>query len=86
MPWSDPPWWLPALAAFAASLLGTLWALEHAHRQGLLDHPGARRSHQTPTARGGGLGIAVAALMRILSPGHEYFVEEGTNFEFNRGF
>ncbi|HOV95311.1 MAG TPA: glycosyltransferase family 4 protein [Thermomonas sp.] len=63
MPWSDPPWWLPALAAFAASLLGTLWALEHAHRQGLLDHPGARRSHQTPTARGGGLGIAVAALL-----------------------
>ena len=63
MPWSEPGG--PATLALAALLLSagaTRWSIGHAHRRGLLDAPGARRSHALPTPRGGGIGIALAAL------------------------
>ena len=63
MPWSEWSYWRWAcLIAVAVSVLGTRWAIRYAHRQDLLDHPGARRSHQSPTPRGGGIGIVLAAL------------------------
>ncbi|MDE2407349.1 MAG: hypothetical protein KGL91_05750 [Xanthomonadaceae bacterium] len=57
---------LPALLAFVVSALGTGWARRHGRRKGLLDQPGARRSHQRPTPRGGGIGIAMAGLAVIV--------------------
>lgn len=44
------------------SAIATAWARAHARRRGLLDAPGARRSHSQPTPRGGGIGIALAGL------------------------
>lgn len=52
---------LPA-AAFALSFFATAWARAHARRRGLVDLPGERRSHEQPTPRGGGIGIALVAL------------------------
>ena len=54
----------PALlaAAFALSGLATAWARAHARRRGLVDQPGDRRSHELPTPRGGGIGIALVGL------------------------
>ena len=54
----------PALlvAAFAVSGLATAWARAHARRRGLVDQPGDRRSHELPTPRGGGIGIALVGL------------------------
>jgi UDP-N-acetylmuramyl pentapeptide phosphotransferase/UDP-N-acetylglucosamine-1-phosphate transferase len=64
MPWSDPAGLAAlALAAAVASALGSAWAIGHARRRGMLDAPGARRSHASPTPRGGGIGIVVACLM-----------------------
>ncbi|HUA81085.1 MAG TPA: hypothetical protein VL997_11985, partial [Dyella sp.] len=40
-------------------------AITYAHRRGMLDQPGQRRSHTLPTPRGGGIGIVVAALATI---------------------
>ena len=52
------PAWLAAAAALGAA--GAWLARAHALRHGLLDLPGARRSHRVPTPRGGGIGITVA--------------------------
>lgn len=60
---SGIPWTLalPLLAAVAAMAAAGAWlARWHALRHGLLDQPGERRSHQVPTPRGGGVGIALA--------------------------
>ena len=67
MPWSDPV----LLAATAAGALviaaaGTVWAIGHGRRRGMLDQPGARRSHATPTPRGGGIGIVIALLLAMV--------------------
>lgn len=48
-----------ALLSFLLTALLTAIALAYAHRRGLLDLPGARRSHSLPTPRGGGIGIVV---------------------------
>lgn len=53
--------WMAAAAAIAAA--GAWLARAHALRHGLVDLPGERRSHQVPTPRGGGIGIAVAWLL-----------------------
>jgi len=34
--------------------------------RGLVDHPGARRSHELPTPRGGGLAVALAMLVALI--------------------
>ena len=53
--------WL--LAAFLVTALLVRAAVGYAHRRGMLDLPGQRRSHQVPTPRGGGIGIVVAMLV-----------------------
>jgi UDP-N-acetylmuramyl pentapeptide phosphotransferase/UDP-N-acetylglucosamine-1-phosphate transferase len=67
MPWSDP---LRALAlatlVFFLSIAGAYWARGYGLRRGLLDHPGERRSHQVPTPRGGGIGIALGLFCLLL--------------------
>lgn len=45
-----------------ASWLLTARALRYAQRVSLIDHPGARTSHATPTPRGGGVGMAASVL------------------------
>lgn len=49
--------------ALLLSLAFTGAALAYAHRRGLLDQPGKRRSHTQPTPRGGGIGIVAAMLL-----------------------
>ncbi len=54
---------VPALCAFAISIVVVVASLAYAHRRGLLDQPGQRRSHAQPTPRGGGVGIVIAVLL-----------------------
>ena len=44
------------LGVILASALATWAAMHYSRRQGLIDQPGARRSHDRPIARAGGLG------------------------------
>ena len=53
--------WL--LLPFAIAWLSARAAIAYAHRRGMLDRPGQRRSHSTPTPRGGGIGIVMAGLV-----------------------
>ena len=67
MPWSDSVTFLiAAAAACLVSLLVTAGARNYALRRGMIDQPGARRSHTQPTPRGGGIGIAIACLLACL--------------------
>lgn len=50
------------LAALLIAWVVVRGAIAYAHRRGMLDLPGQRRSHTIPTPRGGGIGIVVAAL------------------------
>ena len=59
--------WLAAAAALGAA--GAWLARTHALRHGLLDLPGERRSHQVPTPRGGGIGIALAWVLACVLSG-----------------
>jgi len=56
---------LAAGVAAAASAVLTWLAMHYARRRGLIDHPGARRSHREATPRGGGIGIVVLALVAL---------------------
>ena len=58
--------WMLATAAMSA--LVTALTISYARRRQMLDLPGQRRSHQVPTPRGGGLGIAVSVLLCVLLP------------------
>ena len=75
MPWSESAGvqtLLSAVACVAAVMvaaLGSRWAIAHANRNDLLDHPGERRSHAEPTPRGGGIGIVIAVLPALLVAG-----------------
>ena len=51
--------------AFAVSAGLVRAAIGYAHRRGMLDQPGQRRSHAVPTPRGGGIGIVVAMLLAL---------------------
>lgn len=51
------------LAAWLIATVGTALAIRYAHGRALLDHPGDRRSHETPTPRGGGIAIVAAVLL-----------------------
>lgn len=53
--------WL--LLSFVIAWLSARAAIAYAHRRGMLDRPGQRRSHTTPTPRGGGIGIVLAGLV-----------------------
>jgi UDP-N-acetylmuramyl pentapeptide phosphotransferase/UDP-N-acetylglucosamine-1-phosphate transferase len=53
--------WL--LASFLISIVVVRGSIGYAHRRGMLDRPGRRRSHVTATPRGGGIGIVLAMLV-----------------------
>ncbi len=55
-----------ALLGFVVSLAVVRGAIAYAHRRGMLDQPGQRRSHTVPTPRGGGVGIVLAVLLGLL--------------------
>ena len=58
------------LACGLLSAALTRLALAYAHRRGLADAPGRRRSHRVPTARGGGVAfVLVVLLLSLLLPG-----------------
>ncbi|MEO5827522.1 MAG: lipopolysaccharide biosynthesis protein [Luteimonas sp.] len=57
------PW---LAVAFLMALAGTFLGRRYALRKQLLDQPGIRRSHDTPTPRGGGIAI-VAAMVPVFS-------------------
>lgn len=50
---------------FLVAFAGTWLARRYAIWRQLLDQPGDRRSHSTPTPRGGGISIVVATLLAI---------------------
>ena len=52
-----------ALVALVVSFASVRIAISYAHRRGMLDAPGRRRSHTMPTPRGGGIGIVLGALV-----------------------
>lgn len=56
---------LVVLSAFLIALGVVRAAIAYAHRRGMFDQPGQRRSHSIPTPRGGGIGIVVAALLTL---------------------
>jgi UDP-N-acetylmuramyl pentapeptide phosphotransferase/UDP-N-acetylglucosamine-1-phosphate transferase len=66
--WSWSFWIAAALSAFALSAVSTWLAIGYAKRRRLIDEPGMRRSHSTPTPRGGGIGIVVAVLALACIP------------------
>ena len=57
--------WLAA--SFALSLVLTAVAIRYARRNNVIDLPGQRRSHATPTPRGGGIGIVVCVLLGLVT-------------------
>lgn len=56
---------LAVLSAFLIALGVVRAAIAYAHRRGMFDQPGQRRSHTIPTPRGGGIGIVVAVLLTL---------------------
>jgi UDP-N-acetylmuramyl pentapeptide phosphotransferase/UDP-N-acetylglucosamine-1-phosphate transferase len=59
--------WGWVVAAPVVSAAGTWLARRYAMRRDLLDAPGERRSHSTPTPRGGGAGpIAAIAMLLVV--------------------
>lgn len=56
-----------AILALVVSLACVRAAIAYAHRRGMLDTPGHRRSHTMPTPRGGGIGIVIGALVGMPS-------------------
>lgn len=56
---------LALVAVFVASFLVTRMTIFLAVRQGLMDVPNARSSHETPTPRGGGLAIVMVFLLAV---------------------
>jgi UDP-N-acetylmuramyl pentapeptide phosphotransferase/UDP-N-acetylglucosamine-1-phosphate transferase len=53
------------LAALVIAMVVVRAAIAYAHRRGMMDLPGQRRSHTIPTPRGGGIGIVVAVLLTM---------------------
>ncbi|HKL51474.1 MAG TPA: glycosyltransferase family 4 protein [Wenzhouxiangellaceae bacterium] len=58
--------WQAALLALAAAGLLTPLMRAYSLRHGLVDQPGARRSHSVPIARGGGLAIGISIVLTSL--------------------
>jgi UDP-N-acetylmuramyl pentapeptide phosphotransferase/UDP-N-acetylglucosamine-1-phosphate transferase len=56
---------LAILIAFFIALGVVRAAIAYAHRKGMFDQPGQRRSHKIPTPRGGGIGIIVSVLLTV---------------------
>lgn len=67
MPWSEPGNALAWLAVcFVSAMAGTWLARRYAVNRNLLDQPGARRSHDVATPRGGGVAIAIVLLLACI--------------------
>ena len=62
-PWTGTIWWIAVF--FVVAFAGTWLARRYAISRQLLDEPGDRRSHSTPTPRGGGIAIVAAMLLAI---------------------
>jgi len=60
--------WVWILGSFLLSASVTWLSIRYAYRRNLVDHPGQRRSHATPTARGGGIGIVLACVAFFVPP------------------
>lgn len=60
-PWNEAI--LLVLASLVVAIVAVRGTIAYAHRRGLFDQPGQRRSHTVATARGGGLGIILAFLV-----------------------
>lgn len=58
--------WLLLILVLAASTILTGAVRGYALKRNLIDIPNARSSHDTPTPRGGGLGLAAAFLLAML--------------------
>jgi UDP-N-acetylmuramyl pentapeptide phosphotransferase/UDP-N-acetylglucosamine-1-phosphate transferase len=56
---------LAILIAFFIAFGVVRAAIAYAHRRGMFDQPGQRRSHKIPTPRGGGIGIIVSVLLTM---------------------
>lgn len=56
---------LAVVFAFLIALGVVRASIAYAHRRGMFDQPGQRRSHTIPTPRGGGIGIVVAVLLTM---------------------
>ena len=54
-----------SLVALVIAALAARGAIAYAHRRGMLDQPGQRRSHTLPTPRGGGIGIVLGCLVAM---------------------
>jgi len=52
----------PATLAAVLTLVLVPIARRYAHSRGLIDHPGPRRSHDRPVARGGGIAVVIGLL------------------------
>jgi UDP-N-acetylmuramyl pentapeptide phosphotransferase/UDP-N-acetylglucosamine-1-phosphate transferase len=61
---TDIAFWLIAVAVLSALLTGGAWIYA---RRRLLDLPGQRRSHSSPTPRGGGIGLCIAGLAGLIA-------------------
>jgi UDP-N-acetylmuramyl pentapeptide phosphotransferase/UDP-N-acetylglucosamine-1-phosphate transferase len=64
---SFPAWSLLALATISISIFATWASIAYAIRRRMFDLPGRRRSHATPTPRGGGIGIVVASIFGLVA-------------------
>lgn len=60
--WLDPLIWTLVAGSFVLAMILIRVSLWYATRRGLIDKPGYRRSHSTPTPRGAGLGMVLAAV------------------------
>lgn len=58
--------WQAAGLALAAAFALTPLVRRYSIRRGLIDQPGARRSHEVPIARGGGVAIALALVCAVV--------------------
>lgn len=56
--------WLVLCFLLSMSLVRA--AIGYAHRRGMLDQPGQRRSHLRATARGGGIGVVLAVVVSVV--------------------
>jgi len=54
-----------ASAALLISVALVRGAIAYAHRRGMFDQPGQRRSHTIPTPRGGGIGLIISAVLTM---------------------
>lgn len=68
----------PLLPTVLAALLSFILTVPLRHwlvQRGIVDHPGFRRSHSTPTPRGGGVAIAAALIATVVvQPGFDPLV------------